>query len=329
MRYRGIEVSENAKLRKVDGTFNKVVKEGLDKMVDRMEEEGHKVVGEYKGNLTEIMIDFGCGHEPSLLTPKSYKKGYGCKRCSGRSAEQSEEKLKSLAKENGHEILGAYEGSHKKILIDFKCGHKPHLIQPYKYKDGRGCPKCADENRIGNIRQRQRAIEGLKKLIVENGHELLSEYVDNSTKVLIDFKCGHSPNWTRPYSYKQGHGCPSCGESKGERVIREYLEDQGIVFVAQYKFPSLDRRAVHRYDFMLPMDNLIVEVHGKQHYEFHKHFHRNEEAFDERRRVDKMKREFAESLGYRYFEISYREGNPQTTLSRFKEEYLGIIKGVS
>ncbi|MBT2736221.1 hypothetical protein [Bacillus sp. ISL-7] len=159
-------------------------------------------------------------------------------------------------------------------------------------------------------------------MVNKKGHTLLSEYVTAGTKVLIDFKCGHQAHWITPRDYKSGYGCPICTESKGERIIREYLEKQGITFIQEYRFPDSRRR----YDFMLPFENAIVEVHGKQHYT-HESFYSGDKSKHGRRTLkqeqenDRRKQEFAESLGYNYIVVDYREHDPQLALQRFIEAY--------
>lgn len=72
----------------------------------------------------------------------------------------------------------------------------------------------------------------------ENGYELLSPYVGATEKVLIDFNCGHSPNWITPASLKENKGCPVCNESKGEKAIREYLENNNVNFIQECRFDN-------------------------------------------------------------------------------------------
>lgn len=49
---------------------------------------------------------------------------------------------------------------------------------------------------------------------LENGHALLSEYKNNHTKVLIDFKCGHGVIAIDPTAYKTGNRCPKCATKR-------------------------------------------------------------------------------------------------------------------
>lgn len=108
----------------------------------------------------------------------------------------------------GYKILSEYVNATTKVLIDFNCGHEPNWIRPYNLKKDCGCPKCA--TKIRNLSKINKAIEDFYKLCKEKGYEILSEYTNDRTKVLIDFNCGHEPNWITPHNLKKGCSCPKC-----------------------------------------------------------------------------------------------------------------------
>ncbi|MBT2736220.1 hypothetical protein [Bacillus sp. ISL-7] len=70
----------------------------------------------------------------------------------------------------------------------------------------------------------------------ELGHEILNEYVNSQTKVLVDFKCGHDPHWLKPNHYTRGIGCPKCRA--------EYLSDK-FSLQAKNDFPLLVKSKGH------------------------------------------------------------------------------------
>ncbi|GAB6422997.1 hypothetical protein bcgnr5372_27180 [Bacillus luti] len=159
--------------------------------------------------------------------------------------------------------------------------------------------------------------------VASNGHVLMSEYIHIHEKVLIDFKCGHKPHSLVANSYKHGVKCPHCQESKGERIIREWLEENNVMYIAQYRFPN-DKR---KYDFMLPFENTIVEIHGLQHYEEILHYHKdtpNRRSFTQEQKNDELKQEFAKALGYKYIIVDYREHKPQLALERFLAAFMEL-----
>ena len=135
---------------KIIKAMNRKSKKAELELYELVEKNKHKILGEYKGTLVPILIDFNCGHSAHKIRPRDYKKGQRCPECAKEKhikimkekSKNIELKLYKMAKENGHIILGAYKGDKTKILIDFNCGHEPHNIAPYAYKQGKGCPKC-------------------------------------------------------------------------------------------------------------------------------------------------------------------------------------------
>ena len=91
------------------------------------------------------------------------------------------------------------------------------------------------------------AFIGFMELLHENGHELLSDYVNNKTKVLINFGCEHDPRWVRPGDYKIGVRCPKCKVSKGEKVILDYLTENEFNVVSQYRIDGYN----YKYDIYI------------------------------------------------------------------------------
>lgn len=61
----------------------------------------------------------------------------------------------------------------------------------------------------------------LFNMIKDNNHSLLSAYISEKDKVIIDFNCGHKPNLITPNSYKNGVRCPVCCGQK----VEEYVND--------------------------------------------------------------------------------------------------------
>lgn len=245
MEYRGINLADSVNLYKKDGKFNKQVKSGLDNFSDLLMEKRHHVVSEYVGAKNKILIDFQCGHKPHWISPDKYKKGKGCPKCYGNCPEQAKEDLIRLTEDNGHLLLSEYIDAHDAVLIDFNCGHPPHMISPSSYKNGRGCPKCSGKCP-------EQAKEELILQVERNGHEILSEYINANTKVLIDFHCSHEPHWIDPNAYKYGVGCPRCSGScpkQALEVLISLIELNGHTWVdGEY----VDTKTKIKIDFKCP-----------------------------------------------------------------------------
>ena len=155
---------------------------------------------------------------------KSKAKGWNLER-----AKQGYIDLCELLNKNNHTLLSEYVGATTKVLIDFKCGHKPHEITPNKYKTGRKCPKCVGKGGQAEI--------DFINMLDDNGHTLLSEYVNETTKVMIDYNCGHKPHEITPNSYKNGSRCPKCAGTCPEQAKIDFinmLDDNGHTLLSEY-----------------------------------------------------------------------------------------------
>lgn len=56
-------------------------------------------------------------------------------------------------------------------------------------------------------------------------------------------------------------------------------------------------------DFIIPLRKLLIEVHGKQHYEWIPHFHTTRKDFLNAQACDRKKREWSERNNFSYIEL--------------------------
>jgi hypothetical protein len=66
-----------------------------------------------------------------------------------------------------------------------------------------------------------------------------------------------------------------------------------------------------RADFFVPGRRLVVEVHGRQHYEYVPHFHRDRLGFLRHRGRDLQKREWCDLNSVVYVELPDTESDAQ------------------
>ncbi|MFH0334633.1 PDDEXK family nuclease [Clostridium perfringens] len=125
-------------------------------------------------------------------------------------------------------------------------------------------------------------------------------------KILIDFNCGHKPNWIIPSSLKRNHGCPICDESKGEKYVRIYLENNNIDFIQEYRFEDCRYKYTLPFDFYIPDNNLIIEFDGIQHYRENNYF-RGNNIFKDTQKRDKIKNKYCKDNGINLLRIPYWE----------------------
>jgi ferredoxin len=292
--------------------------------ISLLELNEHQLLSEYINSYTKVLIDFKCGHDPYEIDPSSYKYGSGCHKCSGNCQEKAKENLISLVKFNGHEwVDGEYVNAHVKVLIDFKCNHRPHWIAPHDYKKGNRCPKCSK-------RCPEQAKEEFFKFVEVNNHTLLSEYVSSSTKIKIDYKCGHEPHWALPTNYKNGQGCPVCKESKGEKRIRKWLIENNYEFEAQKEYDGLLGLGggLLSYDFYIPNQNLLIEYQGQFHDGSSGEY--TQEKLEYQQEHDRRKKVYAEKNNITLLEIWYWDfDNVDSILNKLiHNEYVEVDKNL-
>ena len=112
--------------------------------------------------------------------------------------------------------------------------------------------------------------------------------------------------------------CPDCASmkkslrdlnkhrSRGESMVEQVLKQKGIEYVAEKSFDWSDRK---RYDFYLPEDGCVIEVHGVQHYLEQNEGQRFHLTLEENKKNDKWKKDQALAHGLKYIEIDVRDHN--------------------
>ena len=113
--------------------------------------------------------------------------------------------------------------------------------------------------------------------------------------------------------YKKGR------QSKGEATICNILHESNLEYIWQYKIKDSEVKKCP-YDFgILDKEGnvvLLLEVQGEQHRRRIDHFHKNEDDFQKRLKVDKLKKEIALRENYSFMEIN--DGDLKSTKNRKK-----------
>ena len=194
-----------------------------------------------------------------------------------------------------------YTNSHTDVSIICH-EHGIFSQSPTNHLTGRGCSKCGDIS-CAKL-QRSNTDEFVEKAIKVHGKLYdysFVNYVNRNIEVIISCPI-HGKFPQTPCNHLYGKGCPVCKSSKGERLIRSILEKHNISFIQEYIIPNSN--SCYRYDFYLPDYNLVIEFHGKQHYEAVEFF-----GGAEGLRVtiirDNIKKEMAKYFHMKYLCIKY------------------------
>ena len=107
-----------------------------------------------------------------------------------------------------------------------------------------------------------------------------------------------------------GTNCPKCAESKGEKRIKEYLEQKEILYDSQYTFKELlsDLGNSLRFDFVIFNKNnkikFLIEYDGEQHFKWIKGWMTKEE-FKTLQYHDRLKNEYCKNNNIKLLRIKY------------------------
>tara|TARA_R110000751_G_scaffold100390_1_gene194367 strand:+ start:2671 stop:3090 length:420 start_codon:yes stop_codon:yes gene_type:complete len=116
-----------------------------------------------------------------------------------------------------------------------------------------------------------------------------------------------SINFSKYYVYDDDTRHKSNLHKKAKKVLREVFPYdtiyEEVALLGSSKGPSQTLRA----DFFIPSKSLVVEVHGRQHYEFIARFHKNKLDFFRSQARDKNKEEWCELNSFGHVSLKYSE----------------------
>lgn len=129
---------------------------------------------------------------------------------------------------------------------------------------GKGCPACnsnilSDKNRLSIIRP------DLIKYFKNKTDAYNCSIRSNKIFDCICPDCGYEKRLSAETLYSSGFCCNKCriGGHLPERFVSSLLKELGVNYIQQYSPVWSNRRY---YDFFIKDYNMIIEVHGEQHY---------------------------------------------------------------
>lgn len=272
------------------------------------------VVGEYITNKTKIELSCRACRKTWCARPIDLLRGCGCPGCAVNSRRKKHSDfVKELGEINPNiEILSEYKNNRTNVKCRCRIDGHIWFASPSNLLYGHGCPKCTKKyNRSHD--------EFVKEIAEINENlEILSEFINMSTKVKCRCKVdGHTWN-VSPSSLLRGSGCKICNESKGEKRISSFLKSHNVNFQPQKSFDGLVglKGRPLSYDFYIPDMNLLIEfqgefhdgnLRGKQQHKYHNLAVQQEH--------DSRKRRYAEENNIKLLEIWYWDfGNIESIL---------------
>lgn len=242
-------------------------------------------------------------HGDFIQRPNNHLQGKGCSKCSYYipSTEEFIEKVTKI--HDGYYTYPKCVYKSARDLITITCPIHGDFKQVAKdHTGGSGCILCANESKYDTNK-----IFIKKALIVHNNMYSYDNvaYVRSDIKVIIT--CDkHGDFEQTPAAHLYGQGCPYCRESKGNRLIRQFLTENNIKFEQEKRFDDCRNKKLLPFDFYLPEYNVCIEYDGEQHSTVVEVWG-GEEGLKYRQHNDSIKTRYCYDKNIRLIRIQYNE----------------------
>lgn len=227
---------------------------------ETLEKEGYSVISsfdEWKNVATKLKVICSEGHSTEL-TYAHFLEGKRCKYCAN-NQKLSEDYISSQFLYHGYEILSKYKNASTPLKIKCPEGHITDTMTWANFKKGERCYICNKPKRV--------TYEFVEQELKKEGYSLLQNFF-NGVLEGMRVKCpkGHITNTITWSNFKKGKRCKICNESKGEKLISNFLSERGINFLREYRFSDCKHKNKLPFDFYLPDLNICIEYDGEQHF---------------------------------------------------------------
>lgn len=256
-----------------------------------------EILGKYINNYTKIKVKCSCGFVYEA-TPTSLRDHHKCKKCAGRY-QYTKEELQEIRPDL--EIIGILPNK----KIQYRCPICKEITQTSQLwligkKRSECCYKCRGQ-RIAKGRTKTKEYLQSKCPDIE----ILGDYIDNATPIKYKCKCG-TIHYARPNNLISGNRCWHCRESKGEGLIKQYLDSHSIPYIMGYKYIDCKDKRPLPFDFYLPTYNMCIEYDGEQHFKSSSLWDRNGDL-NLRKLHDSIKNKYCKEHNIKLLRISYNQ----------------------
>lgn len=133
--------------------------------------------------------------------------------------------------------------------------------------------------------------------------------------------CGNEDTFTASYLYNKGFNCTICGDTNSfnNRFMKSILLYNKEEFRDEKTFKGCENIRKLPFDFYLPNKNMVIEMHGKQHYTEIEYFKNSLETV----KNDKIKREYCLNKGIDLVEIDCSSGDVDVIVENIMRSKLG------
>jgi hypothetical protein len=259
-------------------------------------------------------------HGPFERLAKSFVLGKGCLDCTNeqkslnnrKSLEKFIEDAKKIHGEKYDYSLVEYINSQTNIKI--VCSkHGIFNQNPNNHLKGSICKICSNEEKaINQTYPKEYFIEKVKQIHNNKYNYDGIDYINLKTK--IDITClKHGKFCQLPENHLIGRGCPKCKQSKGEKLVSRFLEENSIDFTVQKIFEGCVHKSHLKFDFYIPEHNLAIEYDGIQHFKPIEFFG-GEDALKQLQKRDVIKDNYCSKNNIDLLRIKYDDKFPEKIL---------------
>jgi hypothetical protein len=202
-------------------------------------------------------------------TPDSHVRNHGCPKCNGGTKITIKDFLVKSKEKHGNKYgYSKVKFTKTSELIKINCPEHGEFEQiASNHLFGYGCQTCGQ---ISRSNKRTKTID----YFIEKALEVHGVFYDYSkvkyekTNKKVDIVCPkHGLFKQTPNDHiSNKNGCPICNESKGEREIAKWLDQNNIAYIRQHKFLDCKDIRPLPFDFYLPNYNTCIEYDGEQHF---------------------------------------------------------------
>jgi hypothetical protein len=257
----------------------------------------------YKGSKNKVEIICPT-HGIFKQKPYNHLTGQGCKICTLdnniKTLNNFINECKKIHNDKYDYSLVNYIGNKYKIKIICPI-HGEFEQRASNHLSGQNCIKCENKNKKTN----EEFIMKSTQVHYNKYDYSLVNYIGNKYKIKIICPI-HGEFEQSPSSHINGCGCSVCSESKGEKEIRNILNDKKILYNTQKSFKKCKYKNVLKFDFYLPEYNICIEFDGRQHFESVRHWG-GIDGLSERIKKDKIKTDYCINNNILLYRIKYNE----------------------
>lgn len=259
---------------------------------------------EYINNKIKVKIICPEHGEFEQMPDKHINRSHGCPNCSLRNKLTTPIFISEAIKIHGNKYdYSKVQYNNIKTNVIIICPEHGEFTQQAAshIRQKTGCPKCSKKYNYSDDEFKM-----ITSLLHNNKYDYSKvEYINNYTKIKIICP-EHGEFEQTPSNHLQGKGCELCNESKGENIIKLWLEKNNISYIRQHRFIDCVYKRKLPFDFYLPEHNICIEFNGKQHYEPIKYWG-GEDGLKSQQKRDKIKINYCKNKNIKVLTIKYNE----------------------